>query len=150
MPKLKFFKHLVTKRKEIESLYQLSPPSPADAKPLAKQLQPSISVTRTPTPNTPSYFSRTTEAIPTLKQEDGITHYLTGPLSAPTIKQVSNVSLTQNTPSPMQDPQQDSNHSLAVEIPEILTEQVNCRPQKLELHSRTNTKTTTTPISPLS
>jgi len=41
-------------------------------------------------------------------------------------------------------------HSSAVEILEILTKKVSCRPQKLELHSRTNTITPTTSISPLS
>jgi len=140
MPKSKLFKHLATTRKNVESLHQLSPSPPADTNPLVKQQQPSVLDIRTNIPNTPDYVSRLTEAISTLKQDDGITYDLTGTLSAPTIKQVSNVSWTQNTPSQMQDPQQTSSHSLAAEIPEILTEQVNCRPQKLELQSRTNTK----------
>jgi len=139
MPKLKIFKHLATKRKKIHSLQQMSPPSLADANPLVKQ-QPSASNIQKTISNTPNHFSRTTEAIPTLTQDDGITYDLTGTLSAPIIKQVSNVSWTRNIPSQMQDPQQTSSHSLAAKIPAILIEQVNCRPQKLARQTSTNIK----------
>jgi len=122
MPRLKLFKHLAIKRKKVESLHQLYPPSAADANPLVKQLQPSASDKRTPNPNTPSYFSRKTEAILTRKQEDGLTHNLIGLLLATTNKQVPNVPQPQNATHSMQDPQPTSNHSLAVDVPDILTD----------------------------
>jgi len=131
---------LATKRKKIESLPQLSPPSPADVNLLVKQPQSSVLDIRTPIPNTQDHFSRKTEEMSTLKQEDRLTHNLTGLLLAATNKQVSNVPQQQNAPHSMQDPQPTSNHSLAVDVPDIFTDQVNCQPQRLALQSCTNTK----------
>ena len=111
MPKLKLFKHFVTKRKIAESLSQPTPPPPAETNPLVKQQQISTLGTR-PIPNTPSHFSRATEATLTLEKEDGFIHYHTGPNSATTMKQVSHVPQTQNTSHQVQDPQHESNHSI--------------------------------------
>ena len=74
MPKSKFFKHFVKKRKIVESLPQPSPPLPAETNPLVKQQQVSALGTRTPIPNTPGLFPKVTEATSTLEQEDGIIH----------------------------------------------------------------------------
>jgi len=140
MPTLKLFKHFVTEREDVESLSQQSPPPPAETNPLAKQQQTSALGTRTPIPNTPGYFSRTTETTSTLEQEDGVIHYHTGSNSKTTIKQVSNVPQTLNASHQLQDPQHTSNHLSVGEVDEITSEQVNCRHQKPKHGLQTDTK----------
>jgi len=130
MLKSTFFKHLATKRKETESLHQLSPPSLADANLLVKQQQPSVWDIRTPIPNNSGHFSRATEATSTLEQEDGIIHYHIGPNSATTLKRILNVPQTQSKSHQMLDPQHTSNRSLLGKVNEITLEQVNCLHQK--------------------
>ena len=101
--------------------------------------------------NDPTHSSTMTEAQPTLILADRITDdptkkfstfvtkpndNLSGTLSAPPIKYGSKVSWPQNLPSQTQDPQQTSSHSLAADISESLTAQVNSRPHKLYLQTR--------------
>jgi len=107
---------------------------------LVKQQQVSALGTRTTIPNTPGLFLKATEAISTLEQEDGRIHYHTHPNLATKMKQVSNVPQTQNTSHRLQDRQYESNHSIVGEVNEIITEQVNCRPQKTKHEFHTNTK----------
>ena len=140
MPILKLFKHYVTKREDVESLSQHFTLPPTETNPFVKRQQTSALGTRTPIPNTSGYFSRATEAMSTLEQEDGIIHYHTDPNSVSTIKQFSNVPQTQNTSHQLQDPQNTSNHSLAGEVNEIASESVNCRHQIPKPGLRTNTK----------
>ena len=96
MPKSTLSKHLVNKRKVVESLSQPSPLLPAVSNSLVKQQQVSAIGTRTPIPSTPGHFPKATK-VTTQGQEDGITHNHTCSNSATKRKQIPRAPKTQNT-----------------------------------------------------
>jgi len=137
-------------RKNVESLHQLSPSTPVDTNPVVIQQTSTMDIPIT-IANDPTHSSTMTEAQPTLILADRITDdptkkfsifitkpndNLSGTLSASPTKYGSKVSWPQNLPSQTQDPQQTSSNSLAADISESLTAQVNSRPHKLDLQTR--------------
>ena len=132
-------------RKKVESLHQLLPSKPVDTNPAVIQQTSTMDIPTT-IANDQTHSSTMTEAQPNLITDDPMKKFstfitkpndnLSGTLSAPPIKYGSKVSWPQNLPSQKQDPQHTSSHSLASNIPESLTAQVNSRPHKLDLHTR--------------
>jgi len=125
MTQPKFFK----KRKVEESLSQSSPPLPAETNPLVTQQQANTIGAQTAIQSIPGHFQKVTKATSAPEQEDGVTHNHKRSNSATKRKQIPKAPQTQNTSHQVQDPQHESSHSVAGEVNEITTEQVNCRQQ---------------------
>jgi len=140
MSQPKPYERFLEENKVVEFPSQPSPPLPAEANPLVKQQEANAIDAQTPTQSIPGYFLKVTKITLTLEQEDGITHYHIRPNLVTKMKQVSNVTPTHNTSYLLQDPQNDSSHSIVGEANEITTEQVKCQQQQPEHGFRTNTK----------
>jgi len=150
MPKLKLFEHLPLTNKNVESRHQLSPLLPVDTNPAVIQ-QTNTKDISAPIANDPTHSTDNTETqltfiLPHKITDDPMKKFstfitkpndnLSGTLPTPSIKYGSKASWPQNLPSQTQNPQHISSHSLASDISESLTAEVNSRPHKLDLQTR--------------